>query len=242
MYTLTIMTLEIANKILPVLRNKLMGFALAGGTALSKYYFKHRESFDLDFFSKQGGFSKEQAEKIIDEIRNQLSVSIKLVDEKNQVGLVRMLIYIVKIDTETEYKIDFVEDYVDLQSSLNNFDGIPVYSLVDIYLRKIITVTGHVKSEDMVGRDLMVGGRQEAKDFYDLYFLSTRHLQISDFVSGLGDRYKEALINWYNTFDRISMKTGVLDLIADDPVEFPIIDKHFKEQIDKILEAQIGDI
>lgn len=242
LYTSNIMTLEIASKILPLLKDKLGGFALAGGTALSKYYYKHRESFDLDFFSKQGEFSRKQAEKIIGEIRSQLNVDIKLVNEKDEDGLVKLLMYIVKFDTETEYKIDFVEDYVELQSPLNNFDGISVYSIEDIYLRKIITVTGHVKSEDVVGRDMMLGGRQEAKDFYDLYFLSMKRMQISDFISGFNDRYKEALINWYKTFDRTYMKTGVVDLIANDRVEYPIIYKHFEEQIDIILERQIGDV
>ena len=39
------------DKILKVLADKAGDFCLGGGTALSKVYFHHRESLDLDFFT-----------------------------------------------------------------------------------------------------------------------------------------------------------------------------------------------
>ena len=44
-------------RILSVLANEINEYYLAGGTALSFVYFQHRESYDLDFFTKE--FSKE---------------------------------------------------------------------------------------------------------------------------------------------------------------------------------------
>ena len=59
---------SLPKKILPKLADKIDDFYLAGGTALSMFYYQHRESFDLDFFTKS--FSKERIFKIIDNLKN----------------------------------------------------------------------------------------------------------------------------------------------------------------------------
>lgn len=244
-YRITKQILEVLKgkkQILAVLRGKIDGYYLAGGTALSSYYFNHRESFDLDFFSKPKEFSKEKIQQILDILKRDLKVKIELTDEKNEKGLVRMMVYIVELNGQWKCKLDFVEDYLALNKPLNNFDGIPVISLEDIYLRKIITVIGHIKTEDIIGRDLMIGGRQEAKDFYDLYFLSTKLIPLSEFVSDKSPVIKEGLINWCRSFNRDSMRFGVLDLIAQDPVDFRVIEGHFREEIDKLLLEELGEI
>ena len=87
----------------------------------------------------------------------------------------------------------------------------------------------------------MVGGRQEAKDFYDLYFLSTKLIPLSEFVSDQPSMIKEGLIHWYRSFDRDSMKSGLLDLITKDPVDYRVINEHFEKEIEKILLEMIGE-
>ena len=55
--------LELRDRALKALSNKLDSFYLAGGTALSLFYFKHRESFDLDFFT--GQFSQKRIQDTV---------------------------------------------------------------------------------------------------------------------------------------------------------------------------------
>src|SRR3989338_3188019 len=43
---------------------KSFRFVLSGGTALSRFYFHHRYSEDLDFFCEDADFSFEKVEKI----------------------------------------------------------------------------------------------------------------------------------------------------------------------------------
>ena len=43
--------------ILPFLKDKVDDYYLAGGTALAMFYYEHRESFDLDFFTTEKTFS-----------------------------------------------------------------------------------------------------------------------------------------------------------------------------------------
>jgi predicted nucleotidyltransferase len=51
-------------RVLKALADRLDEFYLVGGTALSLYYFHHRESFDLDFFSQE--FDLLRTRRIID--------------------------------------------------------------------------------------------------------------------------------------------------------------------------------
>jgi len=43
---------ENPKKVLAALAGQADGFYLVGGTALSLYYFEHRESYDVDLFTK----------------------------------------------------------------------------------------------------------------------------------------------------------------------------------------------
>ena len=49
---------------------------LAGGTALARYYLKHRVSYDLDFFTKE--FSRPKIESIISELAKTVGRKIEL--------------------------------------------------------------------------------------------------------------------------------------------------------------------
>jgi len=232
-----------AKILLSVLKNRLQGFALAGGTALSMFYLNHRESYDLDFFSSPENFKKDKIEKIINTIKKELKIEVLLEEEKDEAGFAKVLIYIAKFDKDNEYKIDFVEDNIPLYvPSLEESDGIQYYSIEDIYLRKLFAVTGYVKAEDLVGRDMMLGGRQTAKDFFDLYYLSKEHLPISSFIKPFSNEHKEAFISWHKKYDRKAMKIELIDLKTDKLIDFNSMEKHFEEQKDKILEDQLRGI
>lgn len=230
--------IEIRDKALKKLANKLGDFYLAGGTALSLFYFQHRESYDLDFFTKD--FSRLKIEEIMSGLSRDMGLAIELSGEQNKQGFARMMVYSLKIDDNSSLKIDFVEDVYRLLKPLKEIDGISILAIEDIYLRKILTACGSITTVDSVGRSLFIGGRQEAKDFFDLYFLSKTFMPLSSFVNEYCQQpQKESIIIWFRTYDRFEMKTGLLEIITNKKVTFQEMELHFKEEIEKIIAAEL---
>ena len=227
-------------KILGAVSGKINEYYLVGGTALSMIYFQHRSSCDLDFFTKE--FSRERVLQIVDELKKNLDASIELIGERNQKNMIQISLYLAHFADGSVCKIDFVEDCVELIHPAHKVvNGINILSLEDIYLRKIYAIAGHISSVDSIGREIMVGGRQEAKDFYDLFCLSSITLSLSEFVT----RYcsaaiQEGLIHWYRTYDRMTIKTGLLDLETTKKIDFKIIDHHFEKEITELINMQLG--
>jgi hypothetical protein len=50
---------------------------------------------------------------------------------------------------------------------------------------------------------------------------------------------KESLIIWYRTYNRLEIKLGLLEINTDKKVEFQEMERHFKEEIDKIIIAEL---
>jgi predicted nucleotidyltransferase len=230
--------IEIRDKALKKLANKLGDFYLAGGTALSLFYFKHRESYDLDFFTN--GFSRVKIEKIISGLSKDIGLAIELSSEQNKQGFARVVVYYLKIDDDSSLKIDFVEDVYKLLKPLKEIDGIPILAIEDIYLRKILTACGSIATVDSIGRSSFAGGRQEAKDLFDLYFLSKTFMSLSSFVNEYCQQpQKESIIIWFRTYDRLEMKTGLLEIITNKKVAFSEMEHHFKDEIEKIIAGEL---
>lgn len=224
--------------VLPFLKDKVDDYYLAGGTALSMFYYQHRESIDLDFFTEK--FSQGRVLKIINDFTKDSHWQIELVSEQNKKELIRVAVYMAHIDKEKKCKIDFVEDYVQRLSPLKRVDGINVLSLEDIYLRKVYAIAGHIPALDDIGQKVMLGGRQSAKDFYDLYCLSTVTMPLSEFAAHhCNNAFKEGIIRWYRTYDRTDMKVDLLGLITKTQPDFRLMENHFKKEIDELLEALI---
>ena len=130
---------------------------------------------------------------------------------------------------------------MDIVQPLREVDGIYVVSLEDIYLRKLYAVAGHTASQDDAGQAVTIGGRQEAKNFYDLYCLSSISTPLSKFVARYGTAtVKEGMIRWYRTFDRMAIKTGLLDLVTEKTIDFRRMDQYFKNEVDALLSEEIG--
>ncbi|MDP2927845.1 MAG: nucleotidyl transferase AbiEii/AbiGii toxin family protein [Candidatus Omnitrophota bacterium] len=230
--------IEVRDKTLKKLANKLGNFYLAGGTALSLFYFKHRESYDLDFFTKD--FSRANIEEIISALSKDMGLEVELLAEQNRQGFARMMVYSLKVGDDSSLKIDFVEDVYKLLKPLKNIDGAPILAIEDIYFRKILTACGSIATVDSVGRSSFAGGRQEAKDFFDLYFLSKTFMPLSNFVNEFCQQpQKESIIVWFRTYDRFAMKTGLLEIITDKKVEFSEMERHFKNEVEKIVAGEI---
>ena len=226
--------MQALESVLKILSGKLDGFYLAGGTPLSMYYFHHRESYDLDFFTKD--FSKAKIEKIISILIDVLDVKPELAEEQNVKDKARYLIYTIKINKDASLKIDFVEDVFELLKPLKNIDGIPLLNIEDIYIRKIYAACGVNERTDLTGKPLFKGGRQEAKDYFDLYFLSTTFMPLSEFAAKYCSQTQiESIVIWFRTYDRFAIKSGLIDVITDKKIDPYEIEHHFKNEIEQLI-------
>jgi predicted nucleotidyltransferase len=224
---------------LKALSGKLGPFYLAGGTALSVFYFHHRESYDLDLFSRE--FSRDRAKEIIRDLSKATGRVIKLDKEQNKNGLIRMVVCFLYITKEETLKIDFVEDSQELLKPIKIVDGIPVLSIEDIYIRKILAVCGSSETLDMTGRKMFKGGRQEARDFFDLYFLSATFMPLSKFAfEYCTGPQRESLQVWYRTYNRSFIQVSILDIATDKKVSFREMDHHFKKEIENIVRKEMA--
>ena len=154
-----------------------------------------------------------------------------------------MLVYYIYFTPKDSLRIDFVEDVQEIIKPPRIVEGIKILSLEDIYLRKIFALAGIKPVLDETGRKEFVGGRTEAKDLFDIYFLSHTFMPLSQFVEKYGNfSLKEGLIHWFRTYDRMQIKEGILSLETDKDTDYKIIEKHFNAEIDKIIESEIGEI
>ena len=219
-------------------QGKAIGFYLGGGTALSLFYFGHRESYDVDFFTKE--FSVKQISDIIAQLSESIKADIKLQAEEQRKDGVRMMRYSLAIDEKYSLKIDFIEDVYKLIKPLKTIDDIPVLSIEDIYLRKLFAICGSSETTDDIGRKVFIGGRQEAKDFFDLYFLSVTFMPLSKFaLQFCSPSQIESIIVWYRTYKRADMKLGLKDIITDKHIDFHNIERHFKVEIENMIKGEL---
>ena len=127
-------------------------FYLTGGTALGRYYLKHRYSDDLDFFVNRESNFKQLANTIISQLQDHFSdIEIALLSE----DFARIFVH----NEEYPLKIEFVNDVLfhsgEIQSA-NFFYRIDSWG--NILSNKICALS-----------------RDEAKDIADLIFLSMKY-------------------------------------------------------------------
>lgn len=226
------------NRILSALSGDIDDFYLAGGTALSLIYLNHRQSDDLDFFTQE--FYVERIREIVDVLRKSTNKNITLISENLSKLNAEIMVYNVEVSKNTFLKIDFVRDVLPLLKPVKLHKGVNVLSIEDIYLRKIFTVSGLPVKEDEIGRKRFMGGRQEAKDLFDIYFLSKEFSGLSNFIDKYCDQVlKEGVIRWFRTFKRTEMKADLADIKTEKILTFRDIDRHLAEEVEKILEKEI---
>lgn len=222
------------DRVLKVLSGRLEGLYLAGGTALSLFYFQHRESYDIDLFMKD--FSRKRIEGIINNLSNDINEKISLIGEENNKDRARIFVYSYEVG-EDDLKIDFVEDVYELIKPPRIVNGIPVLEKEDIYIRKIFAACGGYAVMNEIGKKEFKGGRQEAKDFFDLYFLSTTFMPLSKFaLKYCKSAQIESIVVWYRKFDRMEMKLGMQDIRTDKKIDFQKMERHFRDEIDQMIE------
>ncbi|MDI6757776.1 MAG: nucleotidyl transferase AbiEii/AbiGii toxin family protein, partial [Endomicrobiia bacterium] len=137
-------------------------------------------------------------------------------------------------------KIDFVEDVVVKTPSVRKFNGIPVYNVKDIYLHKIAATAGTRALSDHAGRTVMTG-RNEARDFIDLYYLSKKVEPLSRFLEKLPALYQMGMIHWYRTYSRHDFSTAFLDEnVYDSKLTSREIIGHLDGEIKKFVGEAAG--
>lgn len=228
-------------RVLRILAGKIGEFYLAGGTALSLFYFQHRLSMDLDFFTSN--FRLMRVKEVVEYLESSFSKKIELAGQNLDGKTAKILIYSIHFSPKDTLKIDFVEDTLGLIKPTRSVEGIRILSLEDIYVRKLYAICGTISIVDTVGRGETIGGRLEAKDFYDLYFLSNTFMRLSKFIEKYGNPVIiEGLVRWFRSYDRMAMMDGVLTLDVNKKADYKKMEAYFKKEIDKIIESQLGEI
>lgn len=230
--------IEVQKTILKTLAGKIDDFYLAGGTALSLFHFQHRFSDDLDFFTQE--FNPLKVKDMVNSLLEYLQGNIELVGQNPSGKGVEHMHYEFKSAQGVSIRFDFVRDVFSLIIPTEVHDGIRVLSAEDIYLRKIYAVSGLRAGQDELGLTKFVGGRQDAKDLFDIYYLSHEFMRLSDFVGRYcAQALKEGVIRWFRTFSRQQMKEELSQIRTSKIIAFSEIDKHLNTEVDRIVEGEI---
>ena len=213
-------------RIAEMVTGKFRNYYLTGGTALS-FYFGHRFSEDLDFFTQK--YKKEDPDRIMGFVSKETGFSFRLEAEQDDPKLVPMKVYYLELKKECILKIDFVQDFRENIKGIKN----GMHSLEDIYFRKMATAIGMEKKKDAVGR-VIAAGRQTAKDLFDVYYLSSHYKPAADFFLEYFSITKaESFIVWYRTFNRLELKMDLLDLVPG--IDTNKVLRHLDDEILKRL-------
>lgn len=122
---------------------KLADFYLSGGTALAGYYLHHRESDDLDFFSRNG-FDTVFIHSFVEQLKILLSansVRFEKLYDRNQ--------FFFALKNE-ELKVEFTLYPFDQLEKAAVQDGLRVDSLRDIAANKLMTLIDRFDPKDFV--------------------------------------------------------------------------------------------
>lgn len=202
---------EIQSRVLEeVAGDREFGFALAGGTALERYYLRHRFSRDLDFFAVR--YNPAAAERFVKRIQGRLGCVVGDKLELIAGNRARVVSYVLTgKGLKRPLKIDFVEEVLIERPEITRLGGVPVYSVRDIYFHKVAAVCGTGEIRDVAGKPLP-SGRDEPRDAFDLYVLSTKIEPLRLFLRTVPRIYQKGFIRWVRTFSRMDLKIGLLDL------------------------------
>lgn len=225
-------------EILKIFSRKTSSFALAGGTALELYHLHHRCSLDLDFFSPNYNF--DEVEGLITDFKKLTGYKLKLESEFMAGGKAKVRFYTAKIvHANRPLKIDFVEDVIFKKPAIRHFDGVPVYSVENIYLQKITAVAGTSPIEDDIGR-IIFEERREARDAYDIYVLSKKICPLHIFLKKVSRPLQRGIAHWYQTFSRQDLKLSLLDLdIYDTNFDTKEMIVYLENEVKKFIKEEL---
>lgn len=120
---------------------------MTGGTVLSEFYFKHRYSEDLDFFSEKE-FDSKKVMSTISKIGDKLNLN--KIEQQNLTGQNTFYLY---FTPKKFIKIDFSEFPFSHLGIFKKFNNLRISSIEDITVNKLHAITT----------------RQRSRDYFDLY-------------------------------------------------------------------------
>lgn len=177
---------------------------LCGGTALSRCWLGHRLSYDLDFFFPHGFKARDMSAAMK---RAGISFDTRdIVDDPRKANQLHGYV----LHGGLTLKVSFVEDaYFDLFPAVEGkLGGQPVRTeeIPGLYHRKLRTVAGGGSEGDS-----FEGGRQKARDLFDLHVLSESCMPIREFMSTLPYEFPAgafdnglASMPWFELMDELS--------------------------------------
>lgn len=217
-------------RIARIATRRFKNYYLTGGTALC-FYFNHRLSEDLDFFTQE--YRKKNPDEIMRFLSQKTGFSYRLEAEQDEPKLVPMKIYTMELKKGIALKLDFVQDFMRNIKRIKN----GLHSVEDIYFRKMAMAIGGKERKGITGK-LMPTGRQTARDIYDIFYLSQNYKPVSDFFLEYFSRNRaESLIAWYRSFDRMGLKMELVDLVPK--VDTQKILMHLDSEILKQLPKKV---
>lgn len=110
------------NRILNVISASCPSLYLTGGTALSRFYFSHRYSDDLELFANEESRFPEIVEKAIVEIQKIDGVRLRIAETGIGAGYLRIEV----TEGDACLKVDFVNDIAFRSGSPVEYDGIGI--------------------------------------------------------------------------------------------------------------------
>lgn len=176
---------------------------LCGGTALSRCWLEHRISYDLDFFLPHGFKATDLSSAIK---KAGIAYETKdIVDDPRKANQLHGYV----IHNGQRLKVSFVEDaYFTLFPAVPKaFGGVTTRTeeIQGLYHRKLRTVSGSGSEGDS-----FEGGRQKARDLFDLHVLSEMYMPIRDFMESLPysfpvDSFNNGMASmpWFDLMDEL---------------------------------------
>ena len=144
---------------------------LAGGTALARYYLKHRISYDLDFFIGHAFSPERLAIKL-----GAVGIHLSDVDVQSEGKWANQLHAYANVDDQL-IKISFIEDlYVDMWPH-QKFGIVATEEIDGLYHRKLRTISGNGYGKQVTG------ARQTARDLFDVFILNSQGQSIEQFLA-----------------------------------------------------------
>lgn len=189
-------------------------FFLTGGTALSAFYFSHRESRDFDLFSMEE-FSMPQIELLIRDIAKKLdaATSVKVVTNSYK----EMYIshekdgWIQRVDIVREQPIHF--------GNITFLDGVRVDSLENIGSNKILTLLS----------------RLEVKDYVDFYTIVTKSPITFDALFELAKQKDSGLNEFYLAQSITSVESLSMLPVMNIPFDREAMVEYYQNLSKKLL-------
>lgn len=210
-------------RILQAAAKAKLGVYLAAGTALA-IRCGHRYSEDLDFFTQQ--WSRKLHRMLCKHIERATTFSFHLLGERIRPRLAKVAAYEFKIAKAAFVKVDVIEDFDPLLQPIGR-DGIA--SMDDLYLRKVRAVIGWANKPSSTGQ-LIAGGRQDAKDLFDLWYLSTHYVPLHEwFPAHFSRQDYQRLTRWLQAMTGQATTFALLDVAPGCDTKH--IMRHMEQQV-----------